>query len=453
MVADAQQAIDDENQRQIDVAGARTAAMASYMNADADATNAETAANDAVATAPGSPGAIAARAAATAAREAANAAMAAHDAIMDDMTKAQADAEAGNAATAAMAANSAYKTAMRNNDAIQTASIIGQQQQEVRDLAAAKKAAEDLYNDDADGVTFHYDAVVGKAASANTQAVNARASANRAARARTDSDNAGEKADMAETASSEARAALGRAMTAKTDADVARQTAMNATTSADANAALDNLRTANAALTEEHTGMTGAGMAYMRARDAAADAEMYVGTHILGLFMQANAYDITMPMLETDMDTETMSVDQLRTTEVASIGEAIAMAAEATLGNQRGTLGTTTAAWPGMLDDASTEDDDESANNILTITVGDAVTSDTVGDPDADTDPKNADIIDGVPGFMHGFDMANEELRVIAFTDRDQSVVMQGGDNFARYIDYGEGDGETIAIAEVTRSG
>ena len=45
MVADAQQAIDDENQRQIDVVGARTAAMASYMNTDADATNAETAAD------------------------------------------------------------------------------------------------------------------------------------------------------------------------------------------------------------------------------------------------------------------------------------------------------------------------------------------------------------------------------------------------------------------------
>ena len=81
-------------------------------------------------------------------------------------------------------------------------------------------------------------------------------------------------------------------MTAKGDADTARQAAMDATTSEDANTALGNLQTANAALTEEHTGMTGAGMAYMRARDAAAMAEMYANMHVLGLFMQANAYDI-----------------------------------------------------------------------------------------------------------------------------------------------------------------
>ena len=131
------------------------------------------------------------------------------------MTKAQADAQARNAATAAMAANSAYMTAKRNNDTIQTASIIGEQQQETRDLAAAQKAAEDLYDDPDDGVTFHYDAVVGKAASASTQAGNARASAGRAARARTNSTKAGEQAGMAETASSDAQAALVRATTAQ----------------------------------------------------------------------------------------------------------------------------------------------------------------------------------------------------------------------------------------------
>ena len=44
--------------------------------------------------------------------------------------------------------------------------------------------------------------------------------------------------------------------------------------------------------------MDGAGMAYMRARDAAEMAEMYANMHVLGLFMQANAYDITMPELD-----------------------------------------------------------------------------------------------------------------------------------------------------------
>ena len=170
--------------------------------------------------------------------------------------------------------------------------IIGQQQQEERDLAAAQKAAEDLYDDPDDGVTFHYDAVVGKAADASTQADNAQDSADRAAAARTDATKAAEHATAAKTAANNAAAALTRAMMAKSDADDARQDAMGATTSADAQAALENLKTANAALTAEHTGANGAGMAYMRARDAAADAEMYANMHVLGLFMQANAYDI-----------------------------------------------------------------------------------------------------------------------------------------------------------------
>ena len=129
-----------------------------------------------------------------AARMAAKAAMAAHDAIMDDMTEVEADAKAAEAATAAGNANSSYMTAKSENDTIQTAVIIGQQQQEVRDLAAAQKAAEDLYNDPDDGVTFHYDAVEGKAADARTQAGAAEGSADRAAAARTDATKAAEHA-------------------------------------------------------------------------------------------------------------------------------------------------------------------------------------------------------------------------------------------------------------------
>ena len=150
---------------------------------------------------------------------------------------------------------------------------------------------------------------------------------------------------------------------------------------------------------------------------------------------------------------EARTVAQQRATEVASIGAAIATAADATDGAQRGDVGTTTAAWPGTPDDPDTANEDESAGNILTITVG-TVASDTVGDADADpVEMPNAKRIPGVDGFMHGFDMANEELRVIAFTDREQSVVAQGAVNFARYIDYGEGDGETIAITEVSGLG
>ena len=130
-----------ETQRQADVADARSRAMQSYMDADADAMKAEAAADDAEATSPGSPGAMAARNAATAARTAANAAKMAHDAIMDGMTKAEADAQADEAATQAGNANSSYMTAKAENDTIQTAAATGKEQQRVRDVTAATSAA------------------------------------------------------------------------------------------------------------------------------------------------------------------------------------------------------------------------------------------------------------------------------------------------------------------------
>ena len=124
-----------EDQRQMDVASARSAAMQSYMDADADATKAEAAATAAEAGSPGSPGAIAARAAATAARDAATAAKAAHDAIMDDMTKAEADAQATAAATAASTANTQYMMAKAENDDIQNILAAQKEQQRMADIA------------------------------------------------------------------------------------------------------------------------------------------------------------------------------------------------------------------------------------------------------------------------------------------------------------------------------
>ena len=59
-------------------------------------------------------------------------------------------------------------------------------------------------------------------------------------------------------------------------------------------------------------------MAYMRARDAAADAEMYANTHVLGLFMQANAYDLVGSTFGTQQEgpeTETTEAER-RTAEV-----------------------------------------------------------------------------------------------------------------------------------------
>ena len=90
---------------------------------------------------------------------------------------------------------------------------------------------------------------------------------------------------------------------------------MGATTSADAEmyqkAAEDEKATAEAQATD-------AGMYYMAAMDAAAAAEMAAGTHALGLFTSANAYDVT--------------DEKAAAAEVKSVGAAIAAAAMATDG-------------------------------------------------------------------------------------------------------------------------
>jgi hypothetical protein len=452
MVQMAQQAIDDAAAEAAALAAAKTAADAAAMAAEAAADNAEMAATKiAELTGDGSEqhmmateAASMARAAATAARDASDMAQAAPDAATAQGHQADAETEQGTAETQYAAADELRREA-------QVASDTGAVQQELRDIEDAQAAAQAA----ADEAMTHYMAAMGKATDARTQATNARASADRAARARTDATSAADEADAAEMAAGEAEAARGRADTANSNAQAALMAAMNADTAAAAEQAQADAEAANLAATEEHTGMTGAGMAYMRAMAAAEAAETAANTHVLGLFMQANAYDIDTPIMDNSATeaNEAMSVAQQRATEVASIGAAMKASAMVTDGNQRGDLGTTTAAWPGTLDDAGTPDTDESADNVLTITV-DGTESDTVGDPDADpVVMPNAGTIPGVSGFMHGFDMANDELRVIAFTDREQSVVEQGATNFARYIDYGEGEGEEIATTEVSGLG
>ena len=277
----------------------------------------------------------------------------------------------------------------------------------------------------------------GKATLAAGQVTMATDAVSRAMKARTDHGKASEQATIAQTAATEAATAATAGEAAGVKAREYATMAANADNIDDAKMYLAMAQAQNAIATENHTGETGAGMASMRAMAAAELAEEYANTHVLGLFMQANAYDITTPIQDnpgTPDANEAMTVEQQQATKIASIGAAMMMAAEMLNGNQRGELGTTMAAWPGTLDRADTPDEDESAGNILTITIGDTE-SDTVGDPDADTPLKpNARTIAGVDGLMHGFDMANEQLRVIAFTDREQSVVAQDAVTAITYV-------------------
>ena len=321
MVADAQQAIDDENQRVMDVADAKMRAMQSYMDADADATKAEGQADAAEATAPGTPGAMAARDAATAARTAADAAKAAHDAIMDDMTKAQADAQAMEAATQAGMANSSYMTAKAENDDIQTASGIGNEQQRVRDVAAATEAAEEAAT-----------AARMAATNARTHATDARAAADaaraaymRAVSARTDSEEANKQYMAAATAATAAENAATAAEMAAEAAEAAHTGIDPAGSGADAEAAQE---TAEA---RQGDAETNAGMAYaqMGTADMAEMAAMEASdTHVVGLLMLANAVHIKTasdPDANRD-ETELDLIEKNRLAHVAAVNTAVSTA-------------------------------------------------------------------------------------------------------------------------------
>ena len=461
MADDDRQQEEDEIQRMMDVADARSAAMTSYMDADADAVKAEGQADAADATAPGTAGATAARQAADAARDWANAAKMAHDDITDEMTKAEADAKAKDAADAAGHANDWYAEAMAQNEAIQTAALIGEQQQEARDLAQAQSDAEDLYDDPADGILFHYDAVVEKARLAMEQADAARASAEKAMDARTmymstynpdgsiRKKGANDLADDAKAASDEAQDSLTRAMTAKGEADTARQAAMDATTSADAKQALADLQAANAKLTEEHTGMTGAGMDYMAARDAAKAAEEAADVHVLHFFTMANAHGVTP---EAGRPPHVRAISAEITLQAGDVGDGTDLAP-----NADGDAATTvTVTWPNAdpgednvhgSDDAdpandpdNSADDGEDGSGKVGITVnigGNTAEAVVLTRDNMDTalvNETNFNMGPGLPGFMHEFDIANQthatpgdsstavqtKRRVLVFTDKKQ---------------------------------
>ena len=277
---------------------------------------------------------------------------------------------------------------------------------QTRDIADAQEAAKAA----AAAALAHYNSADQNATDARAQAVAARGEAGRAVGARTDSGEAATQATAAETAAGEAEDARGMAWTAVAAADAASMSAMDATTPADAQMYQEAAEAAEATADAQ---ATGAGMNYMTAMEAAAAAETAAGTHVLGLFTSANAYDV-----KDDDDAEA---------EVASVGAAIALAAAAMDGGQAGTA-TATAAWDvDTPDNPDTADVDEAMPTPLTITFdpadGDAFTSDTVGMPDADTVVKpNAKQTNVGGDFPHLFDISSGDARVLVFTDKEQET-------------------------------
>ena len=163
---------------------------------------------------------------------------------------------------------------------------------------------------------------------------------------------------------------------------------------------------------------TDADMYYMAAMDAAAAAETAAGTHALGLFMSANAYDLT--------------EEKAAAAEVKSVGVAIAAAAMAADGDQAG-MATATAAWAAdTKDNLDTADIDETEAGLLKImfdsnvTDGteDPFTSDTVGDDTVDPAVKTQCQADRrrwrFPAHVRHFEM--RRARVLVFTDKEQET-------------------------------
>ena len=318
MVQTAQDAIDAEDQRVMDVAAARIAAQGSYEAAEADATKAEMQADDAEAAAPGSPGAIAAREAAMAARTAAVAAKAAHDAITDGMTKMEADAKAQEADDEAGKANAGYMTAKAENDDIQTTgSQIAEnnRQQAVSDARRYGGMAADNAKSSADDARAAANA-------AKTASDNANDEYERAMSARTNAVKAKEEADKARAAYMAADAAANDAHTAYVAAKAAVDGVMDDSTLEDANTARDDAEDQEGiAAGHETTAMT----QQMMAETAQGKATEYADTHVVGLLMMANAVHITSaadPNANPD-ETEIGLIEQNRLNHVANVNTAV----------------------------------------------------------------------------------------------------------------------------------
>ena len=425
MVAAAQQALDDEAQRVLDVAAARGNAMQSYMDADSDATKAEAAADEAEADAPGSPGAIAARNAATAARTAANMAKAAHDAITDGMTKAQADAQAAEAATQAGNANTQYAAAKAANDAIQTAEATADENQRVSDIANATEAASDAATAARTAATAARTA----ATAARTAATAANAAYMRAVAARTDSNEAKTQADAAAAAAVAAEAAA-------TAAEMAAAAAEAAHMGIDADGSAEDAKTAEmTAETQQGTAETQQGTAETQqgtAETAQGMAETSAGTHVLRLFLAANGAHVA-------DDETTMDVDETAA-HVTSVGAAMATIAAVANGAQAANT-TASAAWPGDIaanPDATPPTEAVPGNLALTVNVnGDTeivsefresrAATDLNNDGDTD-DAGEAQIIQTAReiaglGVFRGFEMWENDDDAATNTDRARVIV------------------------------
>ena len=345
--------------------------------------------------------AIAAAKVATAAEAAAKSAMDASDKAKVATKSTDAETEQLIAEKGKTDAKTSLRTAMAMAVQAQIAFDEGKVQREIAALADAKKGAQDA----ADAAKNHYGSAMSKALLAAGQATKARAFANHAARARRDSTKAAVQAEAAELAAMDANEARDRAKTAKDDADTANTDAQEAETSGVAETHQKTAEDANVVATENHTGVTGAGMAYMRAKAAADLAKTAASRHVLALFMEANAYGIT----GDDAD----EVAKMRTAEIGRIGTAMAGEAIENADDRAGGIGGV-VRW---LADPGEDADDDPNPDVPLVTMS--------GDLAGGATEMTSKGIDGIGMFPHGFAVTRPRTdndagnsHVLAFTDK-----------------------------------
>ena len=332
----------------------------------------------------------------------------------------QADAEKAQktAQGALETAADEYKTAMSALNAVEGPMITAAR----NDASKAAKDAKDAY-----------DEAKQSAEDAREKATDARSAANHAMAARTGYADADAQATAAETAATNAEAARDKAKTASDNAAAASTAANDATTAKDARAQADIAEDErDEAVEQQGTAAT----EYDTANTAAGNATTASSSHVMRLFKDANADDVT-----DNPDTDTNE----KTAEILSIGAAIAAAASASNGNQRGNNTTATASWPGdTSDNPDTADTDETAPGNFSLAVAPgggtalpfelrATRAATDLNNDGDTTDEGeaaitqtAKAIDGL-GVFKGYEIWEaadttastiEGSRVIAFTDK-----------------------------------
>ena len=408
------------------LADARMKADEAYMAAKVTAGEARQAANDADAEATaaeeanvGSPAAMDSR---TAAKEADDAATDADDAATDAGTaKMAADAAATSAEARghqAMAeeekrnAEGHLETAQMKLAAAEAAKITAQNTGAGTLLIWQQRAMD--ANDDAAGYATAARAAANKA---DAQADTAEADAARAMRARTDYANANKKAMAARTAANAAETA---AKAAEGDAKTASN-ALAMATADDATVAVarEQSNIARAAAMGASGEPAKANTGYMDAMEAAGEAKMYAGMHVLGLLKEANAQG------ETDMEKRDAAI------------KALAMIIGTEAGEDDNGGGEAMATWGADTPDAPvTDDENEFMAGAFSIAVTPeggtdplrftpkAIPDDplTTGNDEDESMSKTATKIDGLTSFEHGYSISDGRSQAIVFTDITQEA-------------------------------